>query len=120
ITLSAPIETDGNTFTWLREQIVLPGSDTILHVENIVTAGNYYVSVTENATGCVTLSDRVLVNVAPEIKVSIEGDTLVCESAPAVIGTSMNSTDYDFQWYKNGLPVNVTMPKLSLVNAVMG
>ena len=62
---------------------------------NTQSAGNYYVTVTENGN-CTTTSNHITISVyaSPPVSISVNGDTL----------TGYNSNSY--QWLLNGVPVS--------------
>ena len=103
----------GNVFSWYENAVKLASVDTAIISANLTNTSNYYVTVKNTATGCSTTSDNLKITVAPSINFLITGDTLVCEQAPVELSTTYQSTDFDFQWYKNNAAYGGNFSKLS-------
>ncbi|HEY8401302.1 MAG TPA: PKD domain-containing protein, partial [Cytophagaceae bacterium] len=119
VTLQSNIVKSGKTIVWYKEQELLTGTDSLITIANITSGANYTVKVTEDTTGCSIVSDRVFVNVGPDVQVQLSGDTNVCELSPISISTGLSLTDYTFEWYRSGNVLQANGAKLSIANVAL-
>lgn len=120
ITLSVPVSATGNTFTWYKEQDVIAGATTpSIVLSNITTVNNYSLKLTDDNSGCSILTDKQLITVAPKIIVNVTGDELSCEYTAVSFGTQLSTTDFDFQWFKNGIAAGPNNTKYSFTSVLL-
>jgi len=115
VTLQVSTSPTGNTFTWYKEQLVIAGEvNPSVALSHIVSANNYSMKLTDNTSGCSVVTDNIYLDVAPQIAVNITGDQLSCEYTSVSFGTTLSTTDYSFQWYKDGMAGGPDNSKYSL------
>lgn len=107
----------GNTYNysykWYKDNVPLAGAATTqLSVTDPLQSGFYKLEVTIPDFGVVTSN-------AIEVKLSfgdviITGATLICEGAIVALTSNMTGSEYDYQWYKNGVALPaITTPTLA-------
>ncbi|WP_157446848.1 right-handed parallel beta-helix repeat-containing protein [Cytophaga aurantiaca] len=103
----------GNTFSWYQNGIQLTSVDTVITTNPLPGDATIFVKVKSNATGCSTLSDNLIIRVAPAISIVLTGDTVVCQQVSAELRSALSTANFDFQWYKNGIAYGSNNSKLS-------
>lgn len=116
VTINTTTTKTGKTFAWFENTKRLSAVDTVITTSALKSDANYQVSVKDNTTGCSTLSDNLIIKVAPQISVVLSGDTVVCEKIYTELKSAFDIKDYTFQWYKNDQPTAGNTSNLSFIS----
>ncbi|MDR2979691.1 MAG: hypothetical protein LBV02_04540 [Bacteroidales bacterium] len=102
------------TYNWFKDNVLLSENSSIL---NATEEGTYFVQVVED--DCSSVSDSIIVNSShntintPSISIAqINIDTALCGNTSAILlilGDQSNWTGYNYQWYKDGIPIKDTL-----------
>ena len=117
VTLNTSLPLSGNTFSWSLNGSLLANKDSsLITVGSLTTSSTFVVTLTSDATGCSSTSGIAQILVAPSMAFTLSGDTLVCEQQSAALTSPYSGSDFNFQWYKNGLPYGGNFSKITFAS----
>ena len=98
IDVSGSIPSDSVTFSWTYNGLHVGNSS----IQEIIGVGTHYVVMTDLTNGCSTEGFSVVTGADDRPQVDIEGDILNCETDSFQFITSLNQTDLNLRWTKDG------------------
>lgn len=98
-------DTDRFSFEWLKNGQSTGNTSKNINITNYLQNGDYQLKINLDAFEAVSNTQNVQLKINENLEISIQG-TLSCSGKGEVeLSSSINSPDFKFTWYKNGVPV---------------
>ena len=99
VTLQANSSSAGLSYTWFKNEIIVPGANTASLTIN--SAGRYKVVVV-NASGCQSEDSTIVVNQVSEVSVNAQATSITCTNNEAEITVDVTNGRAPFRYSING------------------